>query len=808
MSNNDNFQTKADNAFANIGNVIYRFRWLVLILFIGLSFGALTLSGTVRTDNSFDAYFQESDSTYKNYINYQKDFGSDEVTYILYNAPDKEHGPFDMDVMEKITKLTQELENTVPFVEEVTSLSNVEFIDADGDSMQIRKIELDFPENQQKLLERRDSMLDKPIYINSLVNKEGSDAAIIIEMSRTSSDPIEMLRVDPEAGDVLPNLYPQASNQKINEILAKPEYAGISFYRTGDVPMNANYNEIVTAESETFILLSIILVAVITIIAFRLHLATLFGPILVVLLGVFFTLAFMGVADYSIGLLFLIAPVLITAIGAAQCVHFISEFQQQRRSGETRQVAVRNTLSHVGLPSLLAALTTAAGFFAMSGSKIKAVADLSIYLGVGVIALFFITVIVMIVFLSFGKNEPVKEKALTVNRREKLSQGILSAVYNTVIANPKRVIMAFAFLLVIAVAGLNQLKVSFNFITDFNESATVRVETEFAEDKMGGILNVVYVFNTEQADGVKSLAVLEQIEALQNKANEFDLVSKTYSIVDLLKDINQSFHGGDKAYHTLPESDDLVSQYLLMYEISGGEDLDDYLSGDYSKAALELRVQSQDSYLVIDFMEELNQHLPSAEVQAQTAKVEETGVGALWMKMADYIAESQISGYFYAFVMIAVLLCLVFGSVKVGLISMIPNLVPIVIVLGYMGWAGLHLDYFRLLIATVAIGIAVDDSVHMMLRLRREFFKTGNYAQAIKNSLQGVGAALMTTSVILVVAFSVYLTSQMNVLGSFGSLLTLCIVMALLADLFLLPALMLVLKPFGKEFKAEAKLLK
>jgi len=368
--------------------------------------------------------------------------------------------------------------------------------------------------------------------------------------------------------------------------------------------------------------------------------------------------------------------------------------------------------------------------------------------------------------------------------------------------------MAFAFLLVIAVAGLNQLKVSFNFITDFNESATVRVETEFAEDKMGGILNVVYVFNTEQADGVKSLAVLEQIEALQNKANEFDLVSKTYSIVDLLKDINQSFHGGDKAYHTLPESDDLVSQYLLMYEISGGEDLDDYLSGDYSKAALELRVQSQDSYLVIDFMEELNQHLPSAEVQAQTAKVEETGVGALWMKMADYIAESQISGYFYAFVMIAVLLCLVFGSVKVGLISMIPNLVPIVIVLGYMGWAGLHLDYFRLLIATVAIGIAVDDSVHMMLRLRREFFKTGNYAQAIKNSLQGVGAALMTTSVILVVAFSVYLTSQMNVLGSFGSLLTLCIVMALLADLFLLPALMLVLKPFGKEFKAEAKLLK
>jgi len=183
----------------------------------------------------------------------------------------------------------------------------------------------------------------------------------------------------------------------------------------------------------------------------------------------------------------------------------------------------------------------------------------------------------------------------------------------------------------------------------------------------------------------------------------------------------------------------------------------------------------------------------------QFSTVSMTGIGALWLKLLDYIVYSQIQGFTLAFCVIAVVMISVFRSLRTGLISMVPNLAPVVFTLGVMGWLGVPLDYSKISIAAVAIGIAVDDTIHLVSRYWHEFKVHGDYAEALKASMQDVGRALLITSVALVAGFMVFTLSVMHSQAVYGILLATTIVTALVADFFLMPALVLTFKSFGPE---------
>lgn len=791
---------KADHLFGKLGLWMYSHKFAVLLASLLLLGGGIYFAAQTRTDNSFDTFFDSTDASYSAYMTYQDEFGSDEVAYILYSVPGSDYGPFELDKMQRIGHLTEALENEVPFVDEVTSLSNVEFITAEGDFLEIHELALDMPTDQETMLERRAAMMKKPGYRGSLIDDEATHGAIILEMTVTSSDPLETLRLDPEGGDGLDNLYPQASNNKIIEILGRPEYQGIEFHWSGDVSMNSAYNETIENESTRLALLTIVLVSAIALICFRLQLLGLVGPLSVVILGLILTVGFMGLVGYKIGVLFLVAPTLLTAIGVAQSVHLITQFNLMRSHGLDRREAVGQTLEHVALPCLLAAITTATGFLVMAGSHLRALSELAVYLGVGVLLTFVATITVMVCYMSIG-GEGHRH---TVDPSEKQSGFLFHFLHRVVRINlrwPVGILAVFAGILAVSGAGMNKLHVGFNFLEEFKPYTQFRQHTTYVQEIMGGVLNVVFIYDSGQADGIKRVDILSHLDGLQSAANQSPIVKKTYSVADILKDMNQSFHGDDPAYYRLPDSDELIAQYLLVYEISGGQELNDYLSGDYSRTTLELRVDITDSSRIAALIHDLEQYLEQHPVAG--AEIQITGIGLLWIKMAEYIAESQLWGYLLAFSIITLILCLAFRSLKVGLLAMIPNLFPVILVLGLMGWNGIHLDYFRLLLATVAIGIAVDDTVHIMTRIRKEFLRCGNYEEAVQLSLMSVGRAIIITTAILSLSFLVYLVSAMEVLANFGILLSLTIVAALLADLFLLPALILVLKPFGPPHQAS-----
>lgn len=791
-----------DRFFGRLGLWMYGHRLVVFALVLAMLGAALVLATAIRTDNSFDAFFDVSDPSYSAYIRYQDDFGSDEIAYILYRTPDTPHGPFDLETMQKIARLTQALEDEVPFVHEVTSLTNVEFMQAEDDFLEITELEHEMPGSQEELLAHGAAMKKKPIYKDALISRDGYYGGIFLEMTATSSDPLEEIRLDPARGDSLDNLYPQASQNQILEILSRPEYDDIEFWWSGDVPLNAAYNETFDKESGLLTLMSIVLVAVIAMICFRGQLLGLVGPLSVVFVSLILTVGFMGLAGYKVGVLFLIAPTLLTAIGVAQSIHLISEFNRLRAGGSLRRDAIRQTLENVAVPCLLAAVTTAIGFLVMSGSKLRALSEMAVYLGFGVMLTFVASITVMICIMSLGKNAALSTQGPGKKKSDRL-RSLLSGLVTFNLKYRYGILAVFAAVLVASLAGASRLQVSFSFLEDFKPHTQFRQHTDHIQDIMGGMLNVVFIYEAEQPEAIKTAEILSHVEALQARAEASPLVRKTYSIVDILKDINQSFHGDDPAYYRLPENDELIAQYLLLYEISGGGELEDYVSGDYQRTTLELRVNMVNSAVVGGLIKELQDYLEDNPVPG--AKVEITGIGLLWLKMGEYIAQSQIQGYLLAFTFIALILCLAFRSLRVGMLAMVPNLFPVVLILGAMGAIGMHLDYLRMLLATVAIGIAVDDTVHMTSRIRKEFIRCGNYEQAISIGLMSVGRPIIITSIILSLSFLVYLASDMAVLASFGILLSITVVTALLADLFLLPALVLVLKPFGKELEQSSQ---
>ncbi len=769
---------------------------VVVLAGIGLYFA----SGA-RPDNSLDSYFVKNDPTLISYKEYVKEFNSDEITYILYRVPNTEYGPFDLDAMRKIIKLTDTLELELPFVRKVTSLANAEFIEADGDFLKIHDLMYEAPETQEELLKLRDLAMSKPTYVAGIIDKTAIYAAIIVDMSRTSTDPIEKIRYNPEGGDGTDNVYPYVSYYKVKEILARPEYQGIDFYLSGDAPLNAWYAETEGREITTQTLASFVLVGFISAILMRIRFAGLIGPLVVVSLSLILSVGLIGLLKVKISMLFMLFPVLLTAIGVAQCVHLLSEYQHQLNLDNDKKRALKSAVGQVGAATLACAVTTALGFLATGPSKLRPLQDFAIYASFGVMMTFVFSITVLIVILSLGQRLSTKRA-----ERKPGNNPVIAWMIEKIIAfdlkRPKLIIGLWAALVAVAVVGIALLRVDFNYMTEIKEHVEVRQHMQKAEDTMGGFLSTVYIFDTGTPDGIKNPALLARIERLQHLADTQELVKKSYSLPDILKDINQSFHGGDRAYYKIPEDRQTIAQYLMIYEMSGGNELEKFVNFDRSKTILTLRVKLADASKVRNVIGVLNKSLQDDPVLQ--ARVEVTGIGFLWIKFAEFISHSQISAYSLAFVMIALVLWVLFGF-KSGMLAMIPNVLPIVLVLGYLGWRDIHLDYMKILLATTVMGVAVDDTIHLLARFRSEFLRHADYRRALTETLRVVGPPMTITSIILSLAFLVFLNSEMAILAQFGVLLAGTFTVALLADLFLTPALILTFRPFGEPGKIAAE---
>ena len=311
--------------------------------------------------------------------------------------------------------------------------------------------------------------------------------------------------------------------------------------------------------------------------------------------------------------------------------------------------------------------------------------------------------------------------------------------------------------------------------------------------KNKGSVSLEIILDTGRENGLYDPELLKQIEETSAyletlKVGEI-FAGKAWSLTTILKETNRALNENRMEFYTIPENRNLIAQELLLFENSGSDDMEDFTDSRFSKVRIMAKVPFRNAIAYTKFLKVVNSHLRKT---FPDLKITITGMTALFSRVISNAIHSMGLSYLYAFLVITILMVFLIGRLKIGLLSMVPNLAPIIVIMGIMGWLNIPMNLFTMLVGNIAIGLAVDDTIHFMHNFRRYFEKNGNAGLSVMETLHTTGRAMLVTSCVLSVGFFIFMFATMNNLFHFGLLTGLTIILALLADYFVAPAIMVV----------------
>jgi predicted RND superfamily exporter protein len=357
----------------------------------------------------------------------------------------------------------------------------------------------------------------------------------------------------------------------------------------------------------------------------------------------------------------------------------------------------------------------------------------------------------------------------------------------------KEVIVGSLLVVLLALAAASQVKLSHNPLKWFQPEKETRIATEIIDDKMNGTVTIEVVVDTGKVNGWHDPERLAKLNAFSDKMevykDEFTHVGKVVSLATIIKETNRALHENKEDFYTVPKEANLVSQELLLFENSGSDDLEDVVDSQFSKARITIKLPWLDAVKSIKVLEYVQSEASKTFINS---KVETTGMIPLLINTFSNAVHSSAFSYLMAGIAITFMMMLIMSSVRIGLLSMIPNLAPIIMGLLVMYIGDMPLDMFTLLIGSIAIGLAVDDTIHFMHNFRRYYLESGDSAKAIEQTFYTTGKAMVITTLVLSLGFFAYIAANMISVQNFGIITGSVIVFALLSDLLLAPALMIV----------------
>jgi len=702
-------------------------------------------------------------------MDYREQFESEEFVVLVFKSGDL----FTPESLSTIQRLTRGLEG-VDSVERVTSLTNVEEIRtmADGAVEVVPLVGEESPVDPRMREALRERVLSNPLYVDNLISGDGTTTAIYGTVN--DRDLATRRRIQEEVEALV-------QEEKVR--------SGNRFYISGSVILDAEFERTSEQDNITFTVVTSLMIVFVLYLLYR-NLTGILLPVVVVSLATAWTLGLYGLAGHKLNMLTIMLPAVILAISVADAVHLMCQYNDEHLDGaRSRKEALVRTLGKVGKPCLFTSLTTAIGFGSFAVSKIVPVRYQGIYIALGILLAFVLTVTLLPALLSWIRVPKISHRKK--ERGDWVSRGLEGAM--RVVGRYSRIILVVGVLvLVVSLVGMSRIKRETNSIEFFKKSSPLRVALEFIERNLTGVFSLEIALEGP-ADSIKDPEVLKKVEALRRIIEESPEAGKTLHLNDLVMEMNRAMHEGEDRFYAIPKTREEVAQYLLLYEMSGGETLDTLVNMDYSLSRLSVRCTVMTAERAKEMMEELRQVLDGMFKGPVRARI--TGVIPVWVKLDTYLLTSQIKSFSIAAVGIFIMMCIQFRSVRVGLLSMIPNLLPIVVTMGIMGWTGIRLDTATIMITSVALGIAVDDTIHFLSRFKMELEACGDYDKAIHATIQSVGRAIVFTSIILFWGFISLTLGHFKPTVYFGFLTSLTMVVALIGDIFLLPVLLKLLRP-------------
>ncbi len=745
-------------------------RWLWLLAALLLAGLAASGARFLSFSNDYRIFFSKENPQLLAFEELQNTYTkSDNVLFVLAPADGKVFTPETLAAVEWLTEQAWQ----IPYSIRVDSVSNFQHTYAEGDDLIVEDLVMDATGYQPADLQRVQQVaLHEPMLLNRLVSPEAHVTGVNIIIQLPGINPAAEV---PEVVSFSRDLAAQLEQR----------YPAIDVHLTGIVLLNNAFSENSIIDMTTLVPIMFAIIFIVLAVLLR-SVWGMLATMLVIVLSIVTAIGAAGWLGIKLTPPSASSPTMIMTLAVADCVHLLVTFLQRLRKTPDKATAMTESLRINLQPIFLTSVTTAIGFMSMNFSDAPPFRDLGNIVAIGVVAAFVYTIALL----------PALMLALPV-RAPAVRDGSVAAmdrIADFVVARRRSVLAGMGLLVVGLVAFIPANELNDEFVKYFDQRIDFRVDTDFTTDNLTGLYNIAYSLGAGEAGGISEPAYLDRLEAFAGWFRQQPEVMHVSSLSDTMKRLNKNLHGDDPAWYRIPDRRELAAQYLLLYEMSlpYGLDLNNQINVDKSATKLDVSIKSISSNATIELENRAQQWLEASVPESMQAH------GASPSIMFSHIGarniRTMLTGTTVALILISMILMVALRSLRLGLISLVPNLVPAGMAFGLWGLLVGEVGLALSVVTGMTLGIVVDDTVHFLskyLRARRE--EGLSPEDAVRYAFHTVGTALWTTSVVLIAGFLVLTHSPFELNSGMGLLTAITIGLALLADFLLLPTLLMTL---------------
>lgn len=781
-----------------------------MFVIIGLFISQLS---SLTIDTSVEALLHKNDPQRMKYDRFREMFGREEFIVIAIRS---DH-IFSESFFKQLKHLHKTLENEVPYLKSVTSLVNARDVYGEKDTVHVEKLLNTWPENGMTIDDLKRKIQSNPALVNNLISEDGTYTTIIVETvvykdengkvnvrekTETGMSESDLADFDSEnvadteknRGEYLSvedNHTIVTAIQGIMDTFRAPDF---DMYLAGAPVVSDTFNEATIRDAGLTSILALFAITFFLAILFR-RISGVFIAWTVVLSALFCVYGLMAMCQVPITLTTTIIPSFLLAVGVGDSVHILTIFYRKFNEGCTKADAVAYSMKHSGLAVVMTSLTTAAGLLSFSIADLSAIADVGIYTAAGVILALVFTLVMIPPFLAIL---PIKQGNISPGRENTpISDRLLLSVADFANNHAAKIVIVCLLLLALSVAYTLKINFSHDMITWFPDSMDIKNDIKVIDKEFKGSVSLEVVLDTGKTNGLYSYRLLNRIDQATTDIKKITsggvTAGNVASINDIVKEINKALYNNDETYYSIPQDDKKIAENLFLFECGNSDDLEKITDSKMRMTRITIKTPSVDAVAYKKYIAEVSTILN--RVFPEDVHVEITGMTSLLSRTITATLTSMTESYFIAFAVITIMMIFLIGDVKLGLASMFPNLLPIIMATGFMGYVAIPLDMCTIMVGSIAIGLVVDDTLHFMYNFQRSCNRTGNSQASVRETLMGTGRAMLFTSMILSAGFYAVMFASLRHTVRFGFLLGSIIILALAADFILAPAIVILMTP-------------
>lgn len=633
------------------------------------------------------------------------------------------------------------------------------------------------PETETAIQEIKEELFTQlPFFENLLYNKNGTIQTLVYLKKDIVNTPIRKKFV---LNELNPMIEEFEKDNNIDVVVS-----GMPFIRT----MNSSS---ISSEMQMFLGLALLVTALIFFFFFRSYRAT-FITMIVVSIGVMWAFGFIGLFRYEISILTALIPPLIIVIGVPNAIFLINKYQQEVRLHGNKARSLKRVISKIGNATLMTNLTTAAGFATFIFTRSQLLSEFGVIASVSILAIFLLALLIIPIIYSFM---PIPQDKHLRHLRKPWIDGIVKWLENTVRHHRIEIYITTVAIIIISMIGIYLIKVSGSLIEDMPKNKQFTKDIQFIEDEFDGVMALEFLIDTKRPKGVMKLSTLKRMERLDEIIDEIPELSRSVSILNVVKYTKQAFYNNNPEYYQLPTREE---QVFIMPYVKNSANNDNLLTTYIDSTGRYTRLTTFMKDIGTEKMERIEERINARVDKAfpkEKYEVTMTGKALVFLKGTNYLIKNLIISLGLAILLISIFMGWMFRSWQMILISLIPNMIPLLLTAGVMGYLGIPLKPSTILVFSVAFGISVDDTIHFLAKYRQELMASNwRVKKSIYAAIRETGISMFYTSIVLFFGFLVFTVSSFGGTIALGGLVSGTLLVAMLANLLLLPSLLLSLE--------------